>query len=72
MLEKQFIDPEQAAHNVASSICNKFIKNLKLESISPDSCELSKIVVETSKVYSLAYDIAYNQISSENASNEDE
>ncbi len=61
------INPEKAAHNIASIFCEKFLDASETASyLDPDSNKLYSKASEAAKIYALAYDVAFETISSEN------
>ena len=61
------INPAMAAHNIATTFCNKFLgKSTDLEFLDPDKKELYEKSIKAAQLYALVYDEAFKEISSEN------
>lgn len=58
------INPEKAAHNVASIFCEKFLS--AFNDVDPDSNEFYAKVEKAAQIYALAYDGAFETITKEN------
>ncbi len=64
------INPEKAAHNVATVFCEKFLSTSSTASyLDPNSNEFYDKAAKAAQIYALAYDIAFETISSENNEN---
>ncbi len=60
----QIIDPVKAAHAIASVISDRYAKNSQVHNL--DDPSFYETVKKVSQVYSNAYDVAYDYISSQN------
>lgn len=60
MPEMYYINPEQAAHNVASAFSSKYVNQTNDPAIlSSDRGEICEAAREAAKLYAIAYDSAY-------------
>lgn len=65
------INPETAAHNIATLFSSKYINNQKdISVLSPDSTELYDAAKSAANLYALAYDVAYEYFFNENEKND--
>lgn len=69
MSEIQKIDPKTAAHNIATIFSKQYAKNFK--DLSIDSSKINDAAKETSKLYAIVYDEAYEYFSKENEYEDD-
>lgn len=67
MIKNQIINPQIAAHNIASIFCKRLVKKLKdAPMLSADKTEAGDIVDEVSELYGIVYDRSYLYFSRQN------
>lgn len=72
MSEIQKINPETAAHNIATIFSKQYAKRSKDPSIlSINSSKINDAAKETSKLYAIVYDEAYGYFSKQNKYEDD-
>ncbi len=68
MTEIPNINPETAAHNIATLFSEQYIKSFKKTiNFSADNADVPKLAYDAAELYALAYDKAYEYFSGANA-----
>ncbi len=60
------INPETAAHNIATLFSEQYLKSINSYEFSADNTDLPTLVSDAAKLYALAFDKAYEHFSDAN------
>ena len=63
----EMINPEKAAHNIATIFCEKFLSASSTGSYDPDSNDFYNQAKKAAQIYALVYDKSFETISAENS-----
>lgn len=72
MLELRYIDPTQAAHNIASAFCAHEVQKLPESAFEPGVSSATSDIRNIWQLYSNVYDSVFEMALSENTSPTDE
>lgn len=72
MAEPHYIEPTQAAHNIASAFCVHEVQNLPENAFEPGASNAQPYIRNIWQLYSNVYDSVFEMALSENASSTDE
>lgn len=67
-----YIDPAQAAHNIAAAFCARDVQNLPENAFEPGASNAQPYIRNIWQLYSNVYDSVFEMALSENASSTDE
>lgn len=63
--EMKIIDPETAAHNIATAICNQAnlqLPKMDFDNVSQSDVAIQNIACAAAELYAFAYDAAFDKI----------